>query len=807
MDRPSLPPPSSSLLRRDSGSESTTPPSMEGTPKEKERDKDKERPLLAPTGLGRITPRSACEPCRSRKIKCSGERPSCARCTKQGKDCVYANATTSWSYIAALEERIRFLEGEKAVGPGFGPGPASSSSSRRGQAYKLPPIVASGSTSSPSVSLTEGSTPYSAPYGNNGVHVHPGLHSPPPSYGPSAPKRPRLHVDRDRDSEHRNGSPPYRYRSRSHSGGSENNHGHPTDYVSSHRHLAPLLPPVHSHHKSSIREIHLNYEGEKPLPPLRPQHARQSSRQSQPMPVPPVNLAHIDKSILPSYQHIHDLLQHFVLVTNSAYPLFHLPTLQNQLESVCFTDEALPPSDIASVLLVLAIGAASLPRSSPLYHLLNPRAEMFVHAAMPYMAIEGTVSGLTKLQIMLTHLVYAMYTNAGNMWDLSGAAMRLAVELGLHHEHGSRATMNVKNHLEKDMGRRLFWIAYSFDRLFCAALLRPPSIPDAWINAGFPSIYDDSLISETEITPGEPSPFKTTPIHVFKIRILQSEILSRLFTSSTTSASPTFTTVPITSTRPSDEWYKDILCRLEAWREFLPEGKGLTTIEWRRLLYHHTMTLLFQPSPANRNPGKEAVKKTMSSSVQTIKIYKDMYRMGRLDFPWVIMHAFFLQGVTYLDALWRIKHNGWNIAPAYVDALLDVQMCSSMLEALAAATPGTSGLRNTFEAISERVIRHLTDGHAWPGYQSSKGNSPDMSVHTNSTHHGSKSDDDSKVDAMLSPAERRKALTAAITAGDGRSVVGKEEEEGPLDLFLLHPMGDMTGDEWTKMVDRALSVL
>ncbi|KAK8866076.1 hypothetical protein IAR55_001227 [Kwoniella newhampshirensis] len=806
MDRP-LPPPG-----RDTEAEPTPSMEAECTPSSKEKEKEKERPLLAPTGLGRITPRSACEPCRSRKIKCSGERPTCARCQKQGKDCVYANATTSWSYIAALEERIKFLEAEKGpAGSSPVPGP-----SRRGQAYRLPPVSTAERAYGNDIGNGNGNA--NAVAGSSNSNANYSSHSPPVHH--SATKRPR--TDRDSaysDRDHKDASPssssPTGHKSRSHSGGSENFNmpsGRPPDHVPAQRHQAVSRPSASRFYPGFPREEATAHEGRRPGVSHPASRGPGQTRQPLAVPAAIIDLAHLDKTILPSYQHIHDLLQHFVLNTNSAYPLFHLPTLQNQLESVCFTDEPLPPSDIASVLLVLAIGASSLPRSSSLYHQLNPRAEMFVHAAMPYMANEEAVSGLTKLQIMLTHLIYAMYNNAANVWDLSGAAMRLAAELGLHHEHGSSATVDVTHHLEKDMGRRLFWIAYSIDRMSSTALLRPPSIPDAWINAGFPSIYDDSLISETEIVPGEPSPFKTTPIHIFQIRILQSEILSRLLTSSTASACPQVTTVPITSRPPPDEWYDEMIRRLEIWRELLPEGKGLTSIEWRRLQYHSTITLLFRPSPANRNPSREAVKRTMMSAIQTIKIYKDMYRMGRVDFPWVTMHAFFLQGVTYIDTLWRARHNNWDIAPPYIDALLDVQVCSSMLEALAAATPGTSGLRNTFETISERVIRHLTTCQ-WPGYQPGGGDISSVFSGASSSNSAYprgfsnlKPTEALQADDKLAGSKQDVQVTGRSKAQDiGPAQEG--EEEGPLDLFLFRPMGNMMGVEWEEMVDRALSML
>jgi hypothetical protein len=79
--------------------------------------------------------------------------------------------------------------------------------------------------------------------------------------------------------------------------------------------------------------------------------------------------------------------------------------------------------------------------------------------------LEG--SGLIRLQIQLMQLLYALYNpNAGReslrgqaksgVWELAGAAVRSAVDLGLHHEHRQIGNEKV-DYLEVDMRRRLFW--------------------------------------------------------------------------------------------------------------------------------------------------------------------------------------------------------------------------------------------------------------------------------------------------------------------------------------------------------------
>ncbi|WWC66488.1 uncharacterized protein I206_100390 [Kwoniella pini CBS 10737] len=364
-----------------------------------------------------------------------------------------------------------------------------------------------------------------------------------------------------------------------------------------------------------------------------------------------------DRSALPPPQHIHELLSHFFLYTNAAFPLFHIPTLQRQVDVVCFSDDLVNRSDLAAVLFALAIGAASLFRTSPLHSLLSPRAESFFHMAMRFTMHGVGFNSLARLQIQVAHLIFVLYNpNAGNAWDLAGAAARHALGMGLHHEWDDQ----VKTPLEREMGRRLFWIFHPFT-----------------------------------MTPSLPTP-------------------------------------PYTQSPPATSWFETMTERLDQWLVICPEGAGYANSDWQTLHYHASISMLHRPSRANPTPDREAVTKALISSREVLRRSKDMYRMGRVNFR-----------VTYLNCLWQSRQNGWNIVPSSVDAFLDVHVCSSLMEGVAAITPGTSGIRNAFEAVSEKVIRQVMSSNE-------RQTSP---IHNN-----------------------------------------------PLEVFLVHPLGDMNGDEWDRTV-------
>nr|XP_019049370.1 hypothetical protein I302_03156 [Kwoniella bestiolae CBS 10118]OCF28300.1 hypothetical protein I302_03156 [Kwoniella bestiolae CBS 10118] len=561
---------------------------------------------------------------------CTGERPICARCQKQGKDCVYANATTSWSYIATLEERVRQLESEKAEWINRHGGAEIS-----GRLAKRPRLATSPQ-----------STPSPPPF-------------PPASFdsgGSAAPNRPVIINE----------------------------------------------PP--SYHSSLVA---------------------------------------FDRSILPSAQHIHELLSHYFLYTNAAFPVFHIPTLQRQVDAVCFSDGPVPRNDIATVLLALAIGAASLSKISPLYTTLGSRAESLFHAAVDNAPCGPEMKRLDSLQMEVAHLIFVLYKpSCGNAWELAGSAARHATGMGLHCEsEGEERTP-----LEQDMMRRLFWITYSIDVMTCAVTTRPPAISDHWVTTDLPSVYDDALITDTSVLSGDISPLKAASLQVYRLCRIQSEILTRLYT---------------TKAPPPALWYDTMIGKLVQWRDTCPEGAGFANDDWQVLQYHATTSMLYRPSKAGPTPDRHATTTALTSSREVLKRSKDMYRMGLISFNWITMHTLFIQGMTYLHALVQARQNRWNLVPATVDVFLDIQACTSLMEGLAATTPGTLGLRNAFEAISEQIARYMmaSSSQSW------------------------------------------------ITPTPDPMIESAYPRARALDVFLTHPLAEMEEEDWDKKVDVVLCML
>jgi len=165
---------------------------------------------------------------------------------------------------------------------------------------------------------------------------------------------------------------------------------------------------------------------------------------------------------------------------------------------------------------------------------------------------DGVSGALEELQAVLLLANFALLRPvAPGLWYIVGTAVRLALDLGLHHEEGqdestpgeSKATTPTTTKVRsaesigrrqflRDLRRRLWWCTYSFDRQIAMCTGRPVGVSDQVITTEFPSLLDDIYISPTgfQIPPDGsfvPSS-KFVTHHYLRLRLLQSEIMQVL---------------------------------------------------------------------------------------------------------------------------------------------------------------------------------------------------------------------------------------------------------------------------------------
>ena len=68
------------------------------------------------------------------------------------------------------------------------------------------------------------------------------------------------------------------------------------------------------------------------------------------------------------------------------------------------------------------------------------------------------------------------------------------------------------------------------------------------------------------------------------------------------------------------------------------------------------------------------------------------------------MYQLFIAGIAYLNSLWQAAENGWTIVPSYVEALLDMQVCTSVISSLSGKPSITNGTDISYHTRSHQPL-------------------------------------------------------------------------------------------------------
>jgi len=68
------------------------------------------------------------------------------------------------------------------------------------------------------------------------------------------------------------------------------------------------------------------------------------------------------------------------------------------------------------------------------------------------------------------------------------------------------------------------------------------------------------------------------------------------------------------------------------------------------------------------------------------------------------MYQLFIAGIAYLNSLWQAAEHGWTIVPSYVEALLDMQVCTSVMSSLSGKPTITNGTDISYHTRSHQPL-------------------------------------------------------------------------------------------------------
>lgn len=368
-------------------------------------------------------------------------------------------------------------------------------------------------------------------------------------------------------------------------------------------------------------------------------------------------------------------------------------------ESLESNFDSVAEQDLFVVNMVFAVGLHSMPvhgggRPS--------QSEACFHSALQSVErlLTYSPSNLETLTVVLLLAQYiALNPSEGSLWQLTGMALRLAIDLGLHWETNHVLTMSQSLLKQR---RMLYWATYRLDRFLSITLGRPFGIAELSMNPGVPDPYISASQSQTEQARLEIYN-QHCANHIVELYKLESEIKHVLYHQLQGSS----------LAYPQADyslWLPDIQARLRAWKDEIPtsmedQDSIYSLKSWWEAHYCVALSLLHRPNPRVPSPTTESLQTCFDISLQSIQAIKTLQRQGRVGVVWAWVHHLFLSGLTMIYCIWESTEvrNG---API-VRVMTASQDCASTLTALVERFADAAGCRDAFERLSSTTLKWL----------------------------------------------------------------------------------------------------
>ncbi|KAH0836958.1 putative gal4-like transcription factor protein [Fonsecaea pedrosoi] len=295
-------------------------------------------------------------------------------------------------------------------------------------------------------------------------------------------------------------------------------------------------------------------------------------------------------------------------------------------------------------------------------------------------------SDMAWIQVTLLILQYASINpKLGNVWILSGFAMRNCLELGLHREVSKSIGLDP---LTIDLRRRIFWAAYCMDRSICAALQRPLSIPDPAIDTSVMSMLEDRCITSQGFD-HQGQETKKLALRWIEYRRVQSTIIEVHFQSRLLDPKQTW-----------QEWLAVIERRLWEWYQ-----SDLPHDGWTEFALMHGLVMLHRPSSRVPLPSSTSMSTAFEAACSAAKSCRGQITSGYFPRPWLAAHHTFEMALVVLFCL---RHNFEAIALQFTPNEIFEMTKLFTSNLLTISSQGWTEV-SAYAAIYERLLSPLLD--------------------------------------------------------------------------------------------------
>ncbi|PNP57505.1 hypothetical protein THARTR1_02503 [Trichoderma harzianum] len=456
---------------------------------------------------------------------------------------------------------------------------------------------------------------------------------------------------------------------------------------------------------------------------------------------------------LPAEQLARSLIEAYLAHDHLSYPFLHPRAVRAVVDGI-YSDasfEKTHPFEMFMFHMILAIATSQVYKFN--WRVL-PDAETHLQKATDHLNAVLFDGGLRALQAMLLLCQFRLSNSTNHasdsLWHIVGIAVRMCFELGLHREAtyrtaGSRRDAADVSFLspkyeENEVRRRCFWSVYALDRVISVTLGRPLAICIEDIDVELPTDDFEETASVATLSPGSdrdssqiPSRYRTAIfVHIVRYR----DICGRCLTSLHRGVKG--------GIQSSADFYQkrdQLATELNAWRA---ETNRLNTPDmdlstplaearssfrskaWYELLYHNGVLLLYRPSAFTVSDGRDGsnLQHVFSAARQSITLYAYLFRSRKINFSWMVLHAVFMAGISYIYALSRHfrekrrRRNGGEgdgnrfqllQEPTIVEIVNDCRACSNIIVGVSERCNSQKNCHEVFDRLSDALVEDAVE--------------------------------------------------------------------------------------------------
>lgn len=401
--------------------------------------------------------------------------------------------------------------------------------------------------------------------------------------------------------------------------------------------------------------------------------------------------------IKPSFAEGHRLLKAYHYGVQCQYPFLDWKWISDCFEKV-MNAETNEHEPVFFIYMIFAVASQLLEHSTGTLPIQYTRAyydKAFEHIA--HILEETTVR---SVQAYLLLSVFSQKMPYGtSIWQTTGLAIRTSVALGLHRKPYLKRKTGFQKTSESDenLRTRIFWCAYSMERINGLVLGRPFGIADEDIDTPLPHTEEYAVA-----------------VHVFKLRILQSSLCSFVYKPRK---------LPVDNQNIESTRYK-IMLELNDWKKTFPCKRQATTTwetdNWATISYHNSVLLLLRPvvlevSKLRQNTPAQTIEwfRIFTQSTSAICLnYKHLHTKQKLSYTWLAMQCVFVAGISFLYCVWldsSLYFLKWSRKSIIYET---ISACSNILYVLAERWRGAKMFRDSFERMSRAVLANVETKNA-----------------------------------------------------------------------------------------------